>query len=82
MGFRWKLEIGRMIGYVFLPVTTFYIYNQVDFADYFKEDVMKFERMLNTPETIENERKLKEARELTQRLRDLEARKQFEEQAK
>ena len=43
---------------------------------------MKFERMLNTPETIENERKLKEARELTQRLRDLEARKQFEEQAK
>lgn len=29
MGFRWKLEISRMIGYVFLPVTTFYIYNQV-----------------------------------------------------
>jgi len=82
MGFRWKLEIGRMIGYVFLPVTTFYIYNQVDFADFFKEDIMKYERLLNTPESIENQRKLKEAGELTQRLRDIEARKLFEEKSK
>ena len=54
----------------------------MDFADFFKEDIMKYERLLNTPESIENQRKLKEAGELTQRLRDIEARKLFEEKSK
>lgn len=69
---NWQLEIYKFAMYVFAPVTAFYIYHKVDF---FNEDLEKFNRKVNTPQMLANEKQMKEDLELMRQLREAGIRK-------
>lgn len=54
---NWQLEVGKFALYVFIPVAAFYMYHQVD---YFKDDLLRYERRTNTSQVQQNEALLKE----------------------
>jgi len=76
---NWQLEIGKFAMYVFAPVVAFYVYHKVDF---FTEDLEQFNRKINTPQMLANEKQMKEDLELMKQLRDSAIRKKLESQAK
>jgi len=76
---NWQLEIGKFAMYVFAPVVAFYVYHKVDF---FNEDLEQFNRKINTPQMLANEKQMKEDLELLKRLRESSIRKKLENLAK
>lgn len=76
---NWQLEIGKFAMYVFAPVVAFYVYHKVDF---FNEDLERFNRKINTPQSLANEKQMKEDLELLKRLRESSIRKKLENLAK
>jgi protein PET100 len=54
---NWKLEIGKMAIYMAFPVTSFYIYHQVD---WFEEELVAINRKLRNKDTIENAKQIEE----------------------
>ena len=49
--------------------------------DFFNEDLEKFNRKVNTPQMLENEKQMKEDLELMRQLREAGIRKKLESQA-
>jgi hypothetical protein len=75
---NWQLEVGKFAFYVFAPVMSFYIYHRVD---YFKDDLLKFERKTQTPERLLNQEKLREDMKLLQRLREMNFKESLQKEA-
>ena len=49
--------------------------------DFFKDDLIKFERKVQTPEILQNEQKIKDDLELLNRLKEISLKKRLESQA-
>jgi len=75
---NWQLEVWKFSMYVFAPVVSFWVYHKVDF---FKDDLIKFERKVQTPEILQNEQKIKDDLELLNRLKEISLKKRLESQA-
>ena len=54
---NWKLELGKMAIYMAFPVTSFYVYHQVD---WFENDIEEMHRKVRTKESIKNRKELEE----------------------
>jgi len=69
---NWQLEIGKMAIYMAFPVTSFYVYHQVD---WFEDKLKDIHTKTRTKETIQNDKEIKEYVEMMRTHRD----KQFKE---
>jgi len=54
---NWQLEVAKFALYLTVPVGAFAMYHQVD---YFRDEVLRFERKVTTKESIANDAMLKE----------------------
>lgn len=54
---NWQLEIFKMAVYMAFPVTSFYVYHQVD---WFEGALMDMHRKTRTKETMDNDKEVKE----------------------
>ena len=67
----------------FLKMTFSFILTRIFFqVDFFTEDLEQFNRKINTPQMLANEKQMKEDLELMKQLRDSAIRKKLESQAK
>jgi len=55
---NWQLEIAKMAIYMAFPVTSFYVYHQVD---WFEDELTEIHKKVRTKETIENHKMIEEA---------------------
>ena len=69
----WKLELGKMAIYMAFPVTSFYVYHQVD---WFEDQIADMHRKVRSKESITNKMELQECVEMMRSHRD----KQFKEE--
>ena len=70
---NWKLELGKMAIYMAFPVTSFYVYHQVD---WFEDQIADMHRKVRSKESITNKMELQECVEMMRSHRD----KQFKEE--
>ena len=64
-------------------MTSHFILARIFFqVDFFTEDLEQFNRKINTPQMLANEKQMKEDLELMKQLRDSAIRKKLESQAK
>ena len=70
---NWQLEIGKMAIYVFFPVTSFYVYHQVD---WFEDELTAIHKKVRTKKTLENAKEIEECAEMMRSHRD----KKFKEE--
>jgi len=54
---NWKLELGKMAIYMAFPVTSFYVYHQVD---WFEDDIADMHRKVRTKESMHNKKELQD----------------------
>lgn len=64
---NWKLEIAKMVIYMAFPVTSFYVYHQVD---WFEEEITELHRKVRTKESMENTKELQDCVEMMRSHRD------------
>jgi len=70
---NWKLELGKMAIYMAFPVTSFYVYHQVD---WFEDQIADMHRKVRSKESITNKMELQECVEMMRSHRD----KQFKDE--
>ena len=64
-------------------MTSHFLLTRIFFqVDFFTEDLEQFNRKINTPQMLANEKQMKEDLELMKQLRDSAIRKKLESQAK
>lgn len=63
----WHLEIFKMAIYMAFPVTSFYIYHQVD---WFKDSVVEIQKKMTNRETLENQKELGDCIEMMRGQRE------------
>jgi len=64
---NWKLEVAKMAVYMAFPVTSFYVYHQVD---WFEDELTEIHKKVRTKETIENKKQIDECIEMMRSHRD------------
>ena len=64
---NWKLELGKMAIYMAFPVTSFYVYHQVD---WFEDQIEDMHRKVRTKESIANKKELQECVEMMRSAQD------------
>jgi len=64
---NWKLEIAKMVIYMAFPVTSFYVYHQVD---WFEDEITDLHRKVRTKESMENTKELQDCVEMMRSHRD------------
>ena len=70
---NWKLKLGKMAIYMAFPVTSFYVYHQVD---WFEDQIADMHRKVRSKESITNKMELQECVEMMRSHRD----KQFKDE--
>jgi len=64
---NWQLEVAKMAIYMAFPVTSFYVYHQVD---WFEDELTEIHKKVRTKECIENKAMIDEAVEMMRSHRD------------
>jgi len=64
---NWKLEVGKMAIYMAFPVTSFYVYHQVD---WFEDQITDLHRKVRTKESVNNTKELQDCVEMMRSHRD------------
>ena len=64
---NWKLELGKMAIYMAFPVTSFYVYHQVD---WFEDQIADMHRKVRSKESINNKKELQECVEMMRSHQD------------
>ena len=57
---NWQLEVVKMGIYIFTPVAAFYYFHQVE---YFKEDLIRYQRKARSLTSTKNDELMKECQE-------------------
>ena len=61
---NWKLELGKMAIYMAFPVTSFYVYHQVD---WFEDKIADMHRKVRSKESIQNKKELQDCVDMMRR---------------